>query len=174
MTLGTLYITLLRIIHIFAAVAWVGGGIFLTSILSPTVQAAGPDGGRFMMRLASFGRMSRVLTVSSLLTVLAGLLLFWPTSGHLNPQWLSSAHGIVLTIGAILGILAFLHGAFVAGRATNEMGVVANEILAKQGPPAPEKLQQAQLLGAKLGRNAIISVTLGSLALLCMAAAPTI
>jgi uncharacterized membrane protein len=174
MTLGSLVITLLRIIHIFAAVAWIGGGIFMVSILGPTVQAAGPEGGRFMMRMASTGRLSRVLTMSSILTILAGLLLYYPTSGNLNGAWLSSAHGITLTIGAIVGILAFLHGAFVTGRTSSKMKVVADEILSKQGPPAPDKLKEVQALGAKLASGAMLSAAMGSIALLFMAAAQTI
>src|SRR3954464_13427291 len=113
MSIASLYITLLRIIHIFGAVTWVGGSIFMASVMGPTVRAAGPDGGRFMMRLASFGQLSRVLTISGILTVLAGLLLYYPTSGGFNGAWLSSGHGITLTIGAIIGLLAFVHGIFV-------------------------------------------------------------
>ncbi len=127
-----------------------------------------------MMRIAASGRLSRVLTISSILTILAGLLLYYPTSGGFNSTWLSSAHGITLTIGAIVGILAFLHGAFVSGRVSTQMGVVAKEILGKQGPPAPEKLKEAQALGAKLAQNALISAAMGSIALLFMAAAQTI
>ncbi len=174
MTLPTLYITVLRIIHIFAAVTWVGGAIFLVSVLTPTVQAAGPDGGRFMLRLASFGRMTQVITGAAITTVVAGLLLYYPTSGGLNSGWLTSPHGITLTIGAIFGILALLHGLFATGPISNKMGAVAKDILSRQGPPPPELMQQAQALGAKLGTNAIVSAAMGALALLCMAAAQTI
>ena len=174
MTLGSLYITLLRLIHIFSAVTWIGGAIFMASVIVPTVQAAGPEGGRFMMRMASFGRLSRVLNVSAILTTLAGLLLYYPTAGQFNSQWLRSAHGITLTLGAITGIVTFLHGFLVTGRASTRMTVVANEIFAKQGPPAPEQLKEAQMLGAKLASGAMLTAAMGSIALLLMAAAQTI
>jgi uncharacterized membrane protein len=173
-TVATIYVTLLRIIHIFAAVTWVGGGIFVMSVLTPTVAAAGPDGGRFMLRLASLGRLTQVLTGSAILTVLAGLLLFWPTSGGLNQAWLKSPNGITLTIGAIFGILAALHGAFATSPIARKLGAVATDILNRQGPPSPELLQQAQALGARMGTNTAISVGMGALALLFMAAAQTI
>jgi hypothetical protein len=127
-----------------------------------------------MMRMASFGQLSRVLTVSGILTVLAGLLLYYPTSGGLNAAWLSSPHGITLTIGAIIGLLAFFHGIFVAGRTSAKMKVVADQILGTQGPPPPAALQEAQALGAKLGSSVIQTAALGGLALLFMAAAQTI
>jgi uncharacterized membrane protein len=174
MTLPTLYITVLRIIHIFAAVAWVGGACFMFSVLTPTVQAAGPDGGRFMLQLASFGRMTQVVTGAAITTVVAGLLLYYPTSGGLNPAWLTSPHGITLTIGALFGITTLLHGLFATGPASNKMGAVAKVILSRQGPPPPELMQQAQALGAKMGTHLMVSVALGALALLFMAAAQTI
>ncbi len=174
MTLATLYITVLRIIHIFAAVTWVGGGIFFVSAVAPTVAAAGPDGGRFMLRLASVGRMFQVLTGSAIVTVLAGVLLFWPTSGGLNSDWLKSGHGIALTVGAIIGILAMLHAAFASGPITRRLGAVANDILNHQGPPPADLMQQAQALGARLQSNAVASVAMGALALFFMAAAQTL
>jgi uncharacterized membrane protein len=174
MTIESLYITVLRIIHIFGAVAWVGGSIFVASILGPTVRAAGPEGGRFMMRMASFGRLSRVLSIASTSTIVAGLLLFYPISGGLNGAWLASAHGITLTLGAIVGILAFLHGLFVSGRLSAKMKVVADQIMAVQGPPPPEKLKEAQELGAKLGSGVILTAAMGSIALILMSAAQTI
>src|SRR5229473_2582437 len=133
-----LYLTIFRIIHIFSAVAWVGGGIFLLSVLTPTVRDAGPDGGRFMLQLSKYGRLGRLLTVSSILTVLAGLLLYYPTTGGFNSSYLTSPNGITLTIGAIIGLLAFLHGAFVSGPITRKMEAVAKQILDGKGPPPAE------------------------------------
>jgi uncharacterized membrane protein len=174
MTLSTLVTTLLRVIHIFAAVTWVGGGVFLASVVVATVQAAGANGGRFMLRLASAGRMIRVLGGSAIATVLAGALWHVPTSGFFNSKWLSSRHGIFLTLGAVVGILAMLDGAFRTGPIGAKMAAVANDILARQGPPPPDLMKQAQKLGAKLASGAMLPVGLGSLALLYMAAAQTL
>jgi uncharacterized membrane protein len=174
MTLGTIYITLLRIIHIFSAVTWIGGVIFMISVVLPTVAVAGPDGGRFMLHVAKVGRLANTLTGAAISTVVAGLLLYWPTSGGLNPAWLSSPNGITLTIGALFGITTLLHGLFAAGPATRRMAVIANEILGHQGPPSPELLKQAQAQGAKIASLATQTLILGSLALLFMAAAQTI
>jgi hypothetical protein len=127
-----------------------------------------------MLQLAKYGRLTRMLTGAGITTVVAGLLLYWPTSGGLNGDWLKTPQGITLTIGAIMGILTLGHGAFVSAPVGKQMGEVATQILSRQGPPPPELMQQAQALGAKLGRNAMISTTLGALALLFMAAAQTI
>jgi uncharacterized membrane protein len=174
MTGTQIYLTVLRIIHIFSAVTWVGGGIFLLSVLTPTVRDAGPDGGRFMLQLSKYGRLGRLLTISSVLTVLAGILIFYPTTNGLNQAYLQSPTGISLTIGAIVGILALGHGAFATGPITRKMEAIAKQILDQKGPPAPELMQQAQALGVKLGSNAGVSVGLAALALLFMAAAQTL
>jgi hypothetical protein len=54
------------------------------------------------------------------------------------------------------------------------MEAVAKQILDQKGPPPAELMQQAQVLGAKLGRNAAVSVGMAAVALLFMAAAQTI
>src|SRR5207253_1443809 len=81
---------------------------------------------------------------------------------------------ITLTLGALVGIAAFLHGIFVSGRTAARMKVVADQILATQGPPPPDKLKEAQALGAKLGSGVILTAAMGSIALILMAAAQTI
>ena len=174
MSLGTIIVTLLRIIHIFAAVTWVGGSIFVVSVLAPTVAEAGPDGGRFMLHVARLGRMANVLTGAAITTVLAGALLYWPTTHGFDQSILKTPYGITLTLGAIFGILALGHAAFATGPATRRLGAVAKDILGRQGPPPPELLKQAQTLGAKVGSLAQATLIIASLALLCMAAAQTI
>ena len=42
---------LLRFVHIFSAIFWVGTTLFLVLFLEPTVRSLGPDGGKFMQRL---------------------------------------------------------------------------------------------------------------------------
>lgn len=163
-----LYLTVMRVIHIFAAVFWAGGLFFTLSVLLPTVREAGPDGGKFMQRLAMSGRLSRSFTIASGITVLSGLLIyFFIYKG--NP--FTSGPGTVLTIGAIFGALGFLHGAFITGPVSRRSGALAKAMAARQGPPEPEQLKEAQALGARLARNALHSGILVALALLGMAAA---
>lgn len=171
MSFGALVVLLLRIIHIFAAFAWIGGAMFLNGMVLPTVRAAGPDGAKFMQWVGRTGNLTRLFTAASITTVVAGALLFFPTSGNFNGAWLSSGHGIVLSIGAVIGILALLHGIFGAGAVARKSGALAKEMASRNGPPAPEQIQQAQALGAASARQAMISMIMGSLALLFMAAA---
>jgi uncharacterized membrane protein len=171
MSVGSLIVALLRVIHVFGAFAWIGGGMFLLSVVLPTVQAAGPEGGKFMQWVGRTGNLTRMFTAASLTTIVAGVLLYFPTSGNFNADWLRTGHGIVLTIGALIGLLAFFHGIFGAGAVARRSSALAREMASRNGPPAPEQIQQMQALGASSARQAAISVTLGSLALIFMTAA---
>src|SRR5512147_164562 len=105
MSLGTLVVLLLRIIHIFAAFAWIGGAMFLNGMVLPTVRAAGPDGAKFMQWVGRTGDLTRLFTSASITTIVAGVILFFPTSGNFNGAWLSSGLCIVLSIGPVIGLL---------------------------------------------------------------------
>jgi uncharacterized membrane protein len=170
MALAALYLTVVRVIHIFAAVIWVGGGIFFVSVLAPTVQQAGPDGGRFMLHFARAGRFARLLTINSILTVLSGALLYWQQF-RFDVRLILTPSGIAFTLGAIVGIMAFLDSAFHTGRVATELAAVAHEILEGKGAPPPDLLQKAQAVGAKMASASLVSVILASVALFFMAVA---
>ena len=165
------YMIVLRIVHIFSGAYWAGGVFFLVGVLSPTVQAAGPEGGKFMQRLAAGGRMALGFTLAALLSTLSGLLMFWRVSGGFSAGFFSSGTGLALTIGGLAGISAFLHGLGVTGRASARMGTLAREIMAAGGPPSPAQMQEAQALGAKLSSAAVVTAVLLSVALIGMSVA---
>lgn len=166
-------ITLLRLIHIFGAVAWIGGAMFLVNVILPTVKDAGPDGGKFMQAVGRSGRLTRLFTMASISTFLAGLLLYGAMR-YDRALMTGSLAAITLTIGAVIGLLAFLHGIFGSGAVARRSTALAKEIASRNGPPTPEQMQLGQALAASSARQAMISMTLGALALLFMAAAQTI
>lgn len=162
------YVILLRIVHIFSGVFWAGGTFFLVGAITPAVRFAGPDGGKFMQHVARQGRMTRLLAAAAGLTVLAGLLLYWRASGHLNGAWITSGPGLALTIGGAAGIVASIYGVVIAGGASTRMGRIAQEIHDSGGPPSPEKLAEAQRLGGELASGAMITAGLLVITLLGM------
>ena len=98
---------LLRLVHIGAGVFWAGAAVMIAAFVEPAVKESGPEGGRFMQRLVRGQRLSTYMSLSSLATALSGLILYWPVSGHLSVQWLTSGPGLTLTIGSVAGLLAF-------------------------------------------------------------------
>jgi putative copper export protein len=166
-----LVITLMRVIHILSAAYWAGAAFFLVGVLLPTVREAGPDGGKFMQRLAMSGRLSKGFAIASGLTVVSGIIAYLLIPTYRGNPFANFGPAAVLTIGAVFGLLAFLHGMFVSSPVARRSGELARQMAARQGPPDPEQLKEAQALGAKLGAHATHSTILIGLALLFMAAA---
>jgi len=105
--------TILRIIHIFSAIFWVGTTLFMVFFVEPTVRALGADGGKFMQQLVGGTRFSLAMAASGWLTIGAGLLMYGPVTSWswgiiLGPR-------LALTLGAVAGIAAGVLGTAVPG-----------------------------------------------------------
>lgn len=165
------YMVFLRLVHIFAGIVWVGAAWFMAFVLNPTVHALGRDGQAFMRGLARHSHVSHMMMVSSLLTTLAGLLLYYRVSDHFNSDWMSSTGGVVLTIGSLAGIAEFLIGGMVIGPTTGQLSGLGAEIERGGGPPSADQLARLGALQSRLGQIENISVVLTVVAVAGMAAA---
>lgn len=101
MDIYLIYLISLRLVHMVAGVFWAGAAFTLAGFVEPTVRAAGPEGGRFMQRLAEHSRFSFFMSLSSLLTTGTGLLLYWPASAGLQVGWIASSTGRAFTVGGV-------------------------------------------------------------------------
>ncbi len=115
----------LRILHIGGGVFWMGTTIFAAFFLEPSVTAAGPAGGEVMKRLNATAFHPIMITLT-LLTILAGLRLYWIASGGFNPGWLHSTSGIVYSIGALSALIGFVIGAGVNGPTARKLSAVTD------------------------------------------------
>src|SRR5262245_27042813 len=112
-----IYLVVLRLIHIFAAVIWVGSGFFSVVVLLPSLTRLGADASNLWMTLGKNRLFALIFPVTAGITMLAGILLYIrPGEGSL----FSSAGWAVLSIGALSGIAAGVHGGAVLGRMTGE------------------------------------------------------
>jgi uncharacterized membrane protein len=161
-------IALVRLIHIFSAVFWAGSVFFTASILNPTVRASGAEGGRFMQRLATTGGMSRLVGAAAALTVVSGLLMYWPITSGLNVAVVFGSR-LALTLGALCGIAAGAVGGMVVGRASARLAELGQQVAAQGGPPTPAQASEMGQLQGQLGRGSMITAALVALALLGMA-----
>lgn len=166
--MGTLDITLLRIIHIVGGVVWVGFGLFLVAIVLPAMQNTGQAGSRFYAGMLKVAPIGRIMGVASLLTTIAGLWLYVRLYGH---SILPTIGGYVLVAGSIAGVLAFGHGLGAMAPATGkqEKAVTA---LVEAGNAADDAMQKkVDTLTAKVLLHGRISAGLTVFALVCMASA---
>ena len=110
---GALIITVLRLLHIVAGLIWVGAAILMSCYIEPALERAGAGGSPFLRALYRDSSFPRLIPLSALITTVAGLLLYGLMSYH---EAMSSSMGMVLTLGALFGLLAFGHGYFAVWR----------------------------------------------------------
>jgi hypothetical protein len=149
------YLVVLRIVHILAGVFWVGAAFTTILFLQPTAREVGPAAGPFMAHLAGKKRLVDWVLRAAGLTILAGLLLYWRASGGLDGDWITSAQGLSLTIGALCGIGPFSLGVSVVRPSIMATLAIGAEVAASGGPPTPEqaaKLQALQERGKAVGQ----------------------
>lgn len=158
--------TILRLIHIFSAIFWMGSTLMMTFFLEPTVDSLGSEGGRFMTKLAS-GRFSPVMAVAGFLTILAGLVMYASVSGGFNPAVMFSSR-LPLTLGALAGIASLVVSALVQRRNAVKLKALGQEIAAQGGPPTPEQAASIEVLQNTLRRGGRITAILMILAVIGM------
>jgi hypothetical protein len=99
------------------------------------------------------------------ITLFSGLIMYWILSG-LRLGFLASGYGLVLTIGAIAGLIAWVMAIFFVRRVLNRMGSLGQQIQAQGGPPSAEQASEMQALGAQmtgLGRTALVFLVIALL-----------
>src|SRR5205814_5507437 len=94
-----------RLVHIPAAIIWAGGAAFTTFYLEPTVAKLGPDAERVMGEFIR-RKLSVYFAAAATLTVVAGIVLYLKDAGGLQ-LWLGTTTGVVFSIGALAGIIAW-------------------------------------------------------------------
>ena len=156
---AALIVTALRLLHIVAGLIWVGAALLMSYFIEPTAASAS-DGNGFLRALYSKSNFPRLIPLSAVITTVAGLLLYGILSYH---EAMSSAMGIILTLGALFGLLAFGHGYFSVWRRAGEYAAAA----------ASDETDDASLaqLQEKMRRNGRLSLWLALVSLALMAGA---
>ena len=103
----------LKVLHVFSAVLWVGGGLMMVLFIAPAVQATAPAGGAVMAHLVGKLKLPTVLNHSAWLTAITGLVLFWRIASNVDPIYFETTQGMGLAIGSLTGTLAFVGAVFV-------------------------------------------------------------
>jgi uncharacterized membrane protein len=158
---------LLRLVHVFSAVFWVGSTAVMIGFIQPALQASGMDGAKFMQNLLK-GRLPVAMNVSALLTIVAGAMLYYRDSaGFQAKAWLATAPAGAWGTGGLIGILALLSGivALVIGR---QLGGLTAAIQATGGPPTSEQRGRLDALQSRVRLVSTINLVLLVIALIFM------
>ncbi len=121
-----------------------------------------------VMRVRKF---PRAMSIATGLTVAAGALLYWRSSGGLNPAWLASGTGIGFTVGALAAIMSFLFGPLLIGPTIDKLGAIGGRLKEEWRPPTAEEGSALMALDQHLTRVAGIDLALLGVAVFFMATA---
>ena len=122
-----LFTVILRLIHIGAGVFWAGGAIVLARFVIPAVGDTGPEGGKVVQALQKRGLMT-ALPAAAVVTILAGLVLYWRVSGGYAGAFGGTPTGMALGVGALVSIAAFVIGITIMRPSTMKAGALAQAL----------------------------------------------
>jgi uncharacterized membrane protein len=149
----TTLMALLRLVHILAGTFWVGAIVLLAGFLVPAARAVGPGAGPVMSQLMQQRRLQLWINISMTLAILAGFGLFAIDSKISGGGFARSRMGIMLSIGAVLAIVAAGIGGAVGKPTGQKLGAIALRMQEAQragGPPPANLVAESQPLQAKL------------------------
>ena len=106
-----IFLLVLRLVHVFSGVFWVGGALMMNFFIGPTIGATAQAGKQFAGHLILRTRFVTAMTSAAILTVLAGGFLYWRDSQGLTSLWMSAGSGIGYGIGGVSALIGFIFGA---------------------------------------------------------------
>jgi len=157
--MGTAFFLTMRVLHVLLAATWIGATVFMSLLLMPVVDSAGPAGGQIMIGLNKRGLNAFFGAIGGL-TVLTGIYLFWRFTGGFDPEVSRSHAGMAFGIGGVAGILATILGGAIVGRSAQKLVNLIEE--AGRTSDAGRKGAIMQEVGALKGKM----TTFGSIVLL--------
>lgn len=160
----------LRIIHIFAGVLWVGSAFFNLMFVQPAIRETGAEGQKVSQYLVQKTRLTSYVYGVATANLLAGLILYYIRS-EFRASFFQSGYGLVLTIGSVAGVISWVLVVFMVRRLFGQMGAIGQQIQAQGGPPTPEQASQMQALGARLASLGNYTLILMVIAVAGMASA---
>ena len=160
-------LVVLRLVHVVAGALWVGMAVYTTVFLIPSIQDAGPEGGKVAAALQRRGILT-VLPLLALLAILSGVWLYWRASAGLDGGFVRSGVGLGFGLGGLASIAAYGLGITVLRPSMMR----AEKLMAGIGPGTPEDERRSRLeeAGRHRARGARAGQIVAVLLLLTIAA----
>ena len=169
--MDTIYLLVLRFIHIITSFSWAGGGFIFFLFVEPTAKALAPAGMHFVQHMVKKGRFSIFMVVSSTLTILSGaLLILYRASGHWL-DYVKTGPGLGFTLGSIVGITVYFVGLLGVNPRAVRLSVLGQEIQTEGGPPTPAQGAELHKLDKEMSALSKVDFLLVAASLALMASA---
>lgn len=161
----------LRLAHVVAGVAWVGGAFVMILLVTRTARRRGDDGEQFMTSLLTEGKAARYFELAAVTTVLAGAVLYWRASAGLQLGWITSPSGIGFTLGAVAAVVSLIWGATLVGPSGKRAAAIQAEVAAAGGHTTAIQAAELDAIRSRLNTFAMVDLVLLGTAVVCMATA---
>ena len=167
------YMLVFRVIHILAAIAWGGTVFLLVFFLQPSAKAIGPAAGPFMRELLGVRKLTDWVLRIAGVAIVAGGFLYWHDLDQFDGfgDFLGSAFGLWLTIGAVAALVALALGMTATAPTIKRMLAVGGQVAQAGDAPPPELLKELGGLQAKGRMLAKWNLTLVTIAAFAMSTA---
>ena len=162
-----LFLTL-RVLHVLLAAIWIGATVFMTFLVMPVVEAAGPAGGQVMIGLNRKG-LTAFFGALGGLTVLTGLYLFWRFTSGFDPEISRTRAGMAFGIGGVAGIIAVIIGGSIVGRSAKKVMELMEQAMKVPEAQRGALMQQAGVLRQRMKSAGTIVLVMQVIALVLMA-----
>lgn len=164
-------IIVLRFLHIFAGVFWLGAVFINEAFILPTVRGTGPVGGQFMGYMVRVKSYPTRIIGAAVVTILAGLGLYARNAALSHGAWAQTRPAMVYGIGGAAAILALFPGIGLGARSANRLAALGATIQAGGKPPSAEQQAEMAVWQKRLAIGSHATAGLTAIALLCMAIA---
>jgi putative copper export protein len=158
-----------RLIHIIAAALWFGGAALFFFYLEPTINKLGPDAEKFVDEVINKRKAPIYFLAISTIAVIGGIGLYYHDAGGV--QLWTSPSGVVFTIGAIAGLLAWIGGNVLIVPAVMKVQAIGGEMKAVGGPPPAELVGRMHAAQERLRWIGLVDMVLLFIAIAAMASA---
>jgi len=166
----SVYMLVVRLIHILAGIFWVGSVALFTLFLAPAAAEVGPAARPLIANLVAKRRVVRAIAGAGTVTVIAGAFAYWrdwEIAGSLG-NFLDQPYGVVLTIGAISALIALAIGVSIVLPGVEGAVRLGGEIAAagEQASAEPrERLVAMQLRNKRASRTVLAFLVLAAAAM---------
>lgn len=158
--MSTLLFLTLLVLHVLLGAIWFGAAAFMSLLLMPAINDAGPAGGQMMTGLNRKGIVPFFASVSGI-TVLTGLYLFWHFTAGFSPELSRSHAGMAYSVGGAAGLIAAIIGGSIVGRSSKKVVLVAAQIAKlKDGSERNALIQQADGLRQRMSSFGMVVLLL--------------
>lgn len=160
---------IVRVLHIFSAVMWVGGAFLWSMLIAPRILKNGPPAIRRPFAEAIIGPLTNFFRIAGGTALVSGVVLvgmLWGWSTYFRAFEVPGGYGISLTIGVLGAIAMAIVGFGIVSPTAHKMVATMKTI---NGPPTDAQQAQMAAIGKRMGVMSMLVMVFGTIAIIGMA-----